>query len=41
MALASTGKQLEARCFFQQLEREHGSHYTKEYEISVGMKYQF
>lgn len=27
--------------FYMQLEREHGSHYTKEYEVSVGMKYQF
>ena len=27
--------------FYMQLEREKGSHYTKEYEISVGMKYQF
>ncbi len=27
--------------FYLQLEREHGSGYTKEYEVSVGMKYQF
>ena len=27
--------------FYMQLEREHGNHYTKEYEVSVGMKYQF